>query len=83
MIRPRSLLAFSCAIILIANFALPTRTWAQKDSKNRPAGNSQASPRQGPAYAGREGLRRGIGETIDWLRRPEHLCLYKPDRYNV
>ena len=35
------------------------------------------------AHADRDGLRRGIAETVAWLRQPEHLCLYKPDRYNV
>jgi membrane-bound lytic murein transglycosylase B len=76
VIRPRSLLAFSFAIILIANFALPTRTWAQKDSKNRPAGNGQASPRQGPAYAGRDEVMRAADDVAErrnldreWVRQ--------------
>ena len=36
-----------------------------------------------PAYAGREGLRRGLQETVDWFRRPENLRGYKTDIYNL
>ena len=36
-----------------------------------------------PAYAGREGLRRGLQETIEWFARPENLKDYKADIYNV
>lgn len=35
-----------------------------------------------PDYAGREGLRRGLGETIAWFRNPAHLRTYKPSTYN-
>ena len=34
-----------------------------------------------PVYAGEEGLRRGLGETIAWLTRPENLAGYKPHLY--
>ncbi len=36
-----------------------------------------------PAYSGRDGFKRGLTETIDWLRKPENLALYKIDRYNI
>ncbi len=36
-----------------------------------------------PAFAGREGLRRGIAETAAWLTKPENLALYKTDKYNI
>ena len=35
-----------------------------------------------PRYAGLEGLRRGLGETIDWFRDPANLGLYKSMAYN-
>jgi NAD dependent epimerase/dehydratase len=34
-----------------------------------------------PAYGGRDGLRRGLTETIAWFRRPENLAGYKPHLY--
>jgi dTDP-glucose 4,6-dehydratase len=36
-----------------------------------------------PAYAGRDGLKRGLLETIEWMSRPENLRAYKSDTYNV
>jgi NAD dependent epimerase/dehydratase len=36
-----------------------------------------------PAYGGLDGLRRGLGETAEWFRRPENLAAYKADRYNI
>ena len=36
-----------------------------------------------PAYGGREGLRRGLEETVRWFSDPEHLRYYKAERYNV
>lgn len=36
-----------------------------------------------PEFAGRDGLRRGLAETIDWFRRPENLSGYKVDLYTV
>ncbi len=36
-----------------------------------------------PEYAGREGLKRGLKETAEWFSDPEHLKLYKTDRYNL
>ncbi len=35
-----------------------------------------------PRYAGIEGLRRGLAETIDWFRDPANLGAYKPMEYN-
>lgn len=36
-----------------------------------------------PAYAGREGLRRGLAQTIEWFSKSENLACYKADRYNI
>ena len=36
-----------------------------------------------PEYAGLEGLRRGLVETIDWFAEPGNLRGYKAGRYNV
>lgn len=36
-----------------------------------------------PAFAGPEGLMRGLQKTIDWFRNPANLAMYKPDIYNV
>jgi NAD dependent epimerase/dehydratase len=36
-----------------------------------------------PAYAGIEGLRRGLKETIDWFTEPHNLTMYKTDVYNI
>ncbi len=36
-----------------------------------------------PAYAGLEGLERGLGETIAWFGEPDHLRRYKAGRYNI
>ena len=36
-----------------------------------------------PGYAGRDGLRRGLGETVEWFMQPSNLAAYKADRYNV
>jgi dTDP-glucose 4,6-dehydratase len=34
-----------------------------------------------PNYAGREGLRRGLMETIDWFIRPENIQKYRANTY--
>jgi NAD dependent epimerase/dehydratase len=34
-------------------------------------------------YAGKEGLRRGLTETIDWFSNSDNLALYKPNIYNI
>lgn len=36
-----------------------------------------------PEYGGLDGFRRGIAETLDWIRRPENLDRYKSEIYNV
>jgi dTDP-glucose 4,6-dehydratase len=36
-----------------------------------------------PRYAGREGLRGGLTQTIVWFRDPAHLKLYRPDSYTL
>lgn len=36
-----------------------------------------------PAYSGLDGLRRGLVETIDWFRKPDHLASYKSHIYNL
>lgn len=36
-----------------------------------------------PAYAGLDGLKRGLKETADWFRNPGNLASYKADRYNL
>lgn len=36
-----------------------------------------------PAYAGKDGLRRGLAKTIEWFSDPANRRLYKTDIYNV
>jgi len=36
-----------------------------------------------PRYAGREGMRRGLNETIQWFKEPENLRGYKANIYNI
>lgn len=36
-----------------------------------------------PKFAGFEGLKKGILETVRWFKLPGVLNLYKPDRYNI
>ena len=36
-----------------------------------------------PKYAGREGLRRGLKETVRWFSDPRNLACYRTDRYIV
>lgn len=36
-----------------------------------------------PAYAGREGFKRGLKETIAWFTNQENLKRYKADVYNI
>jgi NAD dependent epimerase/dehydratase len=49
------------------------------------ADNSRAKALAGwaPEYAGLEGLRRGLTETIAWFADPENLKRYKTDIYNT
>jgi len=36
-----------------------------------------------PQYAGREGLRRGLKETVGWFTNPENLSAYKVGQYTL
>ena len=36
-----------------------------------------------PAFSGREGMRRGLAETISWFGDPGNLAYYKSERYNI
>jgi NAD dependent epimerase/dehydratase len=36
-----------------------------------------------PNYAGRDGLRRGLEETVSWFSKSENLRGYKADAYNI
>ena len=36
-----------------------------------------------PSYGGREGFKRGLIETAEWIRLPENLRGYKADIYNI
>jgi NAD dependent epimerase/dehydratase len=52
------------------------RLWASNDKARRLIGWE-------PAYGQRDGLRRGLQETIKWFTRKENLKLYKTDIYNL
>jgi len=52
------------------------RLWADNAKALRLAGWQ-------PAYAGREGLRRGLDETIAWFTDGDNLKHYKSDIYNI
>ena len=49
------------------------------------ADNSKAKRLTGwePKYAVLAGFQKGISETISWMKKPENLNVYKPDRYNI
>lgn len=49
------------------------------------AGNDKAAELLGwtPAYAGKEGLRRGLEKTAAWFADPDNLKAYKADAYNI
>jgi len=49
------------------------------------ADNSKARELFGwqPAYAGRDGFKRGLAETIAWFREPANLSIYKSYIYNI
>jgi NAD dependent epimerase/dehydratase len=36
-----------------------------------------------PQYAGIDGLRRGLAETVDWFVNPDNLARYKAGLYNI
>lgn len=49
------------------------------------AANAKANDLLGwrPKYAGVEGFRRGLAETVDWFRQPSNLAGYKSEIYNL
>lgn len=66
----------------------------QDDIRTRPekseverlwADNSKAQRLLGwiPQYAGVDGFRRGLEETIEWFKQPENMKKYKFDQYNI
>ena len=64
----------------------PARLRPEKSEVNRLwADNSKAKKLTGwePAYAGREGFKRGLAETVAWFNEPANLKNYKADIYNV
>ena len=36
-----------------------------------------------PEYSGISGFKRGLEQTVNWLRKKEHWTLYKNDIYNT
>jgi dTDP-glucose 4,6-dehydratase len=36
-----------------------------------------------PNYGGKAGFKRGLQETVAWFSHPDHLKMYKADRYNL
>ena len=52
------------------------RLWAANDKAGRLFGWR-------PAYAGIDGLRRGLKKTADWFINPVNLAQYKTGRYNI
>jgi NAD dependent epimerase/dehydratase len=58
---------------------------ANSEVKRLWADNSKARELFGwsPVYGGREGFKRGLAETADWMACPENLLGYKTDIYNL
>lgn len=52
------------------------RLWANNEKAKTLLGWS-------PAFAGRDGLKKGLGRTIEWFRDPENLAKYHGARYDV
>ena len=36
-----------------------------------------------PRYGEKEGFRKGLEKTVEWMTKPENLSTYKADRYNL
>jgi len=79
---------------LIAELMGEEVTIASDEQRLRPPGseverliadNARARTLAGwmPEYAGADGLRKGLRETIDWFRDPANLRRYKAGRYNL
>ena len=49
------------------------------------ASNSKARDLLGwqPAFAGPEGFRKGLAQTVAWFREPANLARYRADSYNI
>jgi NAD dependent epimerase/dehydratase len=52
------------------------RLWADNSKALRLAGWH-------PAYAGKDGLRKGLQKTLEWFRASDNLKMYKSNEYNV
>lgn len=52
------------------------RLWADNAKANELAGWR-------PEYHGKDGLRKGLAETVEWFAVPNNLACYKSDRYNI
>jgi len=52
------------------------RLWAENAKARRLLGWS-------PEYAGRDGLRRGLGETVEWFLKKENLRRYTHELYQI
>ncbi|MFZ5875357.1 MAG: NAD-dependent 4,6-dehydratase LegB [Nitrospirota bacterium] len=52
------------------------RLWAANDKARKLLGWE-------PRYGGLDGFRRGLTETVDWFRKPEHITSYRSDIYNL
>jgi NAD dependent epimerase/dehydratase len=52
------------------------RLWASNDKARDLLGWT-------PTFADKDGFKRGLKETIDWFVDPNHLLLYKSERYNL
>lgn len=52
------------------------RLWSSNEKARRLLGWT-------PEYAGPEGFRRGIRETVEWFGDPAQLVHYKPNAYNI
>ncbi len=64
----------------------PARLRPEKSEVERLwADNSKAKKLLGwqPTYAGKEGLRRGLEETVTWFTDPTNLKVYKAHLYNI
>jgi NAD dependent epimerase/dehydratase len=79
---------------LIADVMGRAVTFTSDEQRLRPAGseverlwadNTLARELTGwkPEYAGIEGLRRGLKETVDWFTDPSNLGRYKAGNYNI
>lgn len=52
------------------------RLWAANDLAQEVLGWT-------PEFNGKDGFRRGIVETVEWFRNPDHLAIYKHEKYNI